>query len=65
MVGGAQIVYHRTVSTGSIDIMTSEPQPTIAGETIPPIRTTDVEMESDFIRRLSPRQTLPIPGWHE
>ncbi len=32
MVGGAPIVYHQTVSTGSIDIMTSELQATIAGE---------------------------------
>ena len=34
MVGVAPIVYHRTLSTGSIDIMTSELQPTIAGETV-------------------------------
>jgi len=34
--------------------MTSELQPTIGGEIIRPIRMTDVEMESDFIHRLSP-----------
>lgn len=37
--------------------MSQELHPTVAGEmlTIRPIRITDVEMESDFIRRLSPQ----------
>ena len=39
------------------DIMANESQVTIAGEvvTIRPIRMTDTEMESSFIRRLSPQ----------